>query len=342
MEMNVRRAKLMGSILSISFFFIHVLMYNIFLQCGVTPMVRFNVFSILFYPFMTVCILKGWYRLYGFGTYLEVVAHMTLSIIFTGWDNGFQVTLFALSVLAFYAEYVCSTLKTKYFRVLSICIVGMVAYIGSYIYVFFHGHPYNMPVKANYCLTIIWGIVTFIIVIAVMQVFIYIVKESEEKLEHQMSHDKLTTLPNRYYFSNYIEDINNNRGLNGYWIAIADIDDFKQINDTYGHNCGDYVLATVSDIFRNHDEVLCCRWGGEEFIFVSSGRGGQVEGYEFIDDLRKIIENYEFRFNGFSFYVTVTIGMAVYDNDMTIDSWISTADGKLYEGKHNGKNKIVL
>lgn len=342
MEINVRRAKIMGYILTISFFFIHLLMLYIFRECGVTPMARFNIFSVIFYVVIIYCVNKGWYRFYGIAIYIEVVCHMTLSIIYTGWENGFQVTLFAMTVLAFYAEYVCRKLKTKYIKVLPLCVLGVVSYIGSYIYVHKNGYQYIMPENVTFSLSIIWGVVTFIINIAALQYFVYVVIEFEEKLEHQMSHDKLTTLPNRYYFSEYIDAVNKNEGLLGHWIAIADIDDFKQINDTYGHNCGDYVLATVSDIFRHYDEVLCCRWGGEEFIFVSSGRDGQIAGYEFLDHLRKEIEAYEFRFNGFSFYVTVTMGMAVYDNEMSIDSWISTADSKLYDGKHSGKNKIVL
>lgn len=341
MEMNFRRARIMGMSMAISFLGIHLFIINVFQQCGVTPMVRFNIFSVIFYVFMCYAAHKQWFRLYAIGVYLEVMLHMFLAVIFTGWDNGFQSTILGMNVLGFYAEYVGRRLKVKQIPMLPFCFTGMLVYLASYIYVHFNGYTYQLPEEASFWLTIIWAIITFVITIVVLQIFVLIVNSSEVKLEHQMSHDKLTGLPNRYYFSNYIEKINRTESLDCYWIAIADVDDFKRINDTYGHNCGDYVLSTIASLFGENKDVLCCRWGGEEFIFISHGQN-DGDGFNYLEKLRHEVEDFEFRFNGIKFHVNVTMGMAIYNQKHSIDSWISTADGKLYEGKMNGKNKVVL
>ena len=101
MEMNVKRAKIMGIVIAFSFLLIHLFIINVSAQCDVAPMVKFNIFSVIFYAFMIIASCKEWFRLYAVGVYLEVVAHMTLAVIYTGWENGFQVTLLGMSVLAF-------------------------------------------------------------------------------------------------------------------------------------------------------------------------------------------------------------------------------------------------
>ena len=263
--MNMKRAKIVAWGMALAFLLIHVLMINIFQQCHVTPMVYFNVFSIAFYFFMIYVVYKEWLPFYAVAVYLEVAAHMTLSVIYTGWSSGFQITLIGMNVLIFYSEYVGRTLGIRYYRMLPCGILGMVLYLGSYVYLHFNPAPYKLIPNADFWLSILWGVIVFVINLFILQLLVVIADSSEKKLEHQMSHDKLTGLPNRYFMSERLDTIQKTEEL--YWIAISDIDDFKKINDTYGHNCGDYVLRTIGEIMGSKD-VLCCRWGGEEFIFI--------------------------------------------------------------------------
>ena len=265
MFMNMKRAKLIAAGMAISFLMIHILMICIFNRCRVTPMVYFNVFSICFYIFMLFVIYKEWLPFYAVSVYLEVAAHMTLAVILTGWESGFQVTIIGMSVLAFYAEYTGRTLKLKYIKMLPFCILGMFLYIGSCVYLRNHPAPYKLPEGTEFYLSVLWGIIVFVINLFVLQLFVLIIYSSEEQLEFQLSHDKLTGLPNRYFLSNQLEKIKKEKS--DCWVAISDIDNFKHINDTYGHSCGDYVLRTIGELIAKKD-VLCCRWGGEEFIYV--------------------------------------------------------------------------
>ncbi len=337
--MNLKRAKLIAVGLAICFLCIHILMITIFYQCEVTPMVYFNVFSICFYLFAIFMVYKEWLPIYAVTVYMEVAIHMTLAVLLTGWEAGFQVTLIGMNVLAFYAEYTGRSLKLKYIRVMPFCILGMFLYLGSRICLYFVPAPYDLPESARFWLTILWGVIVFVINIFVLQLLVYIANTSEEQQEYQLSHDKLTGLPNRYYFSFETEKLKKVQDC--YWIAISDIDNFKKINDTYGHNCGDYVLKTIGGILSSKG-VLCCRWGGEEFLFLDKLCEKKYDPYEFLDGIRKEIEDLPFEYDGNRFSVTMTFGMSTYEDGDDVEEVIRDADEKLYAGKHSGKNKVVV
>ncbi|SEL43419.1 diguanylate cyclase (GGDEF) domain-containing protein [Butyrivibrio sp. ob235] len=336
MFMNMKRAKLTAWGMAICFLLIHVLMISIFIQCGVTPMAKFNVFSIVFYIFMLFVVYKEWLQLYAVAVYLEVAAHMVLAALLTGWGSGFQITLIGMNVLAFFAEYTGRTLKLKYIRMMPMCILGMIFYLSVYVYLHFNPAPYALPEKAEFWLSILWGVIVFVINLFVLQFLVIIANKSEEQLEYQLSHDKLTGLPNRYYLTNHLDTLQN--GKEDYWIAISDIDDFKKVNDTYGHNCGDYVLKTVGEILSDRG-ALCCRWGGEEFLFVA--KTSEIpNAYEFLEKIRKEIEKQDFDYEGVPFKVTMTFGVSASEGKRVHDI-IHDADEKLYLGKHSGKNRVI-
>lgn len=92
--------------MAVCFLFVHVLMFFMFFRCNILPMAYFNVFSISFYIFMLFAVYKNWLRFYAVTVYLEVVAHMTLAVLMTGWNGGFQVTLIGMCSLGFFAEYI--------------------------------------------------------------------------------------------------------------------------------------------------------------------------------------------------------------------------------------------
>ncbi len=338
MFMNMKRAKFIAWGMAICFLLIHILMFIVFIQCYVVPMAIVNVFSILFYFFMLYVVHKEWLPFYAVAVYLEVAAHMTLAVILTGWGSGFQVTLIGMNVLAFYAEYTGRTLKLKYVPVLPLGILGMILYLGGCVYLRFNPAPYSLPDTAEFGLSILWGVIVFVINLFVLQLLVIIARSSEEQLEYQLSHDKLTGLPNRYFLSQKFDSLQS--GKKPYWIAISDIDDFKKVNDIYGHNGGDYVLKTVGEILSSKG-AMCGRWGGEEFIFANAISEAGPDPYTFLDDLRKEIKNYPFEFDGKKFKVTMTFGLAYSVEGLRIEDVIRDADEKLYAGKHSGKNRVV-
>jgi diguanylate cyclase (GGDEF)-like protein len=135
----------------------------------------------------------------------------------------------------------------------------------------------------------------------------------------------------------YLKDVFAESGKDRYWLAITDLDDFKLFNDTYGHNCGDYVLVTIANLLRS-PSVKVCRWGGEEFLLV--GKTVTNGPIAMLQQIRQSVHDYNFQFDNNQLHVTMTIGMSWLEPGMTLDQWISSADEKLYEGKTSGKNKL--
>ena len=116
---------------------------------------------------------------------------------------------------------------------------------------------------------------------------------------------------------------------------MIDIDDFKKINDRYGHNAGDYVLVNVARILKDicRDSKVS-RWGGEEFLILASGTIS--DNSALIEKLRASIEKEDFAFGEDHIKVTITAGLADYSGNDSIDRWVNVADENLYKGKKTG------
>lgn len=155
--------------------------------------------------------------------------------------------------------------------------------------------------------------------------------------------DALTSLFNRrYFFSNIVQLQNLNRE-SGQEIACAmiDIDYFKSVNDTYGHDCGDEVLRIFSRLLCEHfDTELCARLGGEEFAIVFSGIAHE-QLFEKLESFRKEVSSTKIEWEDDSISFTVSIGVCAKVN-MDYEEMLNLADKYLYEAKTQGRNQVVL
>ncbi len=120
-------------------------------------------------------------------------------------------------------------------------------------------------------------------------------------------------------------------------IAMIDVDDFKNVNDTFGHQQGDFVLCEISKLLRENLEKknLIGRYGGEEILMILPDTDVD-RGYHIIDRIRQIIEQHDFR----GCKVTVSGGLVQLQNEDT-QQLVSKADGLMYEAKKRGKNRII-
>ena len=168
----------------------------------------------------------------------------------------------------------------------------------------------------------------------------------KKKLEVSVRTDPLTDLPNRRGLAEKLEyeKIRFDRSKNPFTIIMGDIDQFKEINDTFGHDAGDQILTDIarmlSDNSRKQDIVS--RWGGEEFIILlpetDLGNGAILA-----EKLRDKIEKEVFTYQDKKIPVTLSFGLSVYNKkDMKTDDVIKQADQRLYEAKNSGRNKVVF
>ena len=159
----------------------------------------------------------------------------------------------------------------------------------------------------------------------------------QEMIKNEALTDGLTELKNRRAFDNDIEFLQQASDL---CIAMIDIDNFKTINDTYGHAVGDMVLRTVSDIglrLRGMDNITLYRYGGEEIAVLFHGMT-QHDALAFLERWRETCEQRHFRETNLR--VTFSGGIATKD-DMRVEEALVLADKRLYEAKRNGKNRII-
>ena len=176
------------------------------------------------------------------------------------------------------------------------------------------------------------------IAIALENYFLY------KKLKYNSNYDSLTGIFNRGKVIENINLLKQNLDFNKekYYIAMIDIDNFKKVNDIYGHIAGDKVLKEVSNVIRKSisNEDILGRYGGEEFIAIIKD---EINNYkDIIERIRRNIEELNINVNNKLIKVTSSIGVKNFNlNKMTLEENISLADKSLYEAKNSGKNRVV-
>jgi len=169
--------------------------------------------------------------------------------------------------------------------------------------------------------------------------------DSKKKLEYQLEHDVLTGVYSRRFI---MEKLNSeiSRSMRtgiSFAAAICDIDHFKKINDTYGHQAGDKVLCEFGKILeeniREYDSVG--RIGGEEFLIITPIKN-EADEISLFERVRLKVEKSRIKVDTGEISITVSIGATFYENGKTADKIISEADKALYVAKNSGRNKVVF
>ena len=166
---------------------------------------------------------------------------------------------------------------------------------------------------------------------------------NNQELHREAGTDPLTGLPNRRALLDEIEQFLHDNPDSQFSVAIADIDFFKKVNDTYGHNCGDETLKALATLFMDaaRQKYRLCRWGGEEFCFFLPEMNIDEAGRE-MNDLNIAVRQKKLRFRETDYSVTITIGVEENDFKSTLEQILDRADRKLYMGKANGRDQVVV
>lgn len=170
---------------------------------------------------------------------------------------------------------------------------------------------------------------------------------ANEKLAHLASHDPLTGLKNRLNMEKELQGLIEHQNVyqSTYAVVMLDIDWFKKINDSYGHDAGDYVLCELADIFldniRPQDSVY--RAGGEEFVVIFN-RITREQAVTKCEKIRQRIQEHRFVYHELIFRITISIGIyhpecGIVNN---VTDMLKLADNALYEAKRTGRNKVVV
>ena len=165
-------------------------------------------------------------------------------------------------------------------------------------------------------------------------------EEAKEELIILSSTDYLTKLYNRKKIDSVLEENENffKRYEDDFSIILLDIDDFKKVNDKYGHLSGDEVLVSISNIlteFTREVDVVG-RWGGEEFIIICP-KTNKDEALVLAEKLRNKISSYDFKYLG---NITASFGISSYSQNNSLKELLLKADDAMYLSKSKGKNRV--
>ena len=296
---------------------------------------------------MVLCLLNMDHmtaRLNLLGLTVIIGVWLTWYVVMYGWSGGSPNILVPVLSLAFFNIYVPPWEKIGY------CLGTIAFRIG--LYAFSLRHP---PVSALFpTSTLFFQIVNSVVPLLQLSINYILFSSSIQASERQLTinnqalhkeagTDPLTGLPNRRAMLDAIEVFRSENPASQFSLAIADIDFFKKVNDTYGHHCGDYTLVELSRLFLSSagDKYRVCRWGGEEFCFFMPELNLDDAGIV-MQDLHQAVGRMPLCFGENHFRITITIGVEEYDFQSPTDALLDRADRKLYMGKVHGRNQVVL
>lgn len=325
----------------------HIFLHFIFKSENIVLIETINFISILNYFIAYIFFKKQKFEIVYFMTIFEIVTFAFIATICLGNSLLFYTYNIAvmpiMSIYLYYNRCIKNKINNIYkitismFVLFSILFFIECIYLGNNSYYTISNNGFKMLFflnSLNIIAAVIFGSILFLTMAITMH-------KKYEKIINEHSylamHDTLTKLPNRNALNNEIQILKEKEI--DYCVIIADIDDFKQINDTYGHDCGDYILKEISDILSTYsnNNIKMFRYGGEEILFISSNNY-DIEKY--FNKIRKTIQNYNFRYNKKIIKVSMTFGISNMLNDF--DKMLKNADEKLYKGKKIGKNVVIF
>lgn len=343
----------------------HITFFILFTLNELYVLTIVNVFSIAMYIAGVIASIKSDMEKYGIrwlvAAYIEITFHAVLCTIWIGFESCFYLyEIIVLTVCVYFLYLICE--KSKFIKFLkgfittTLCsLVGCFLYFmcfDSASYMLFETRVPEDTIVIMRCINIIYDTVVTILfsILFLNEINVLIEKLNitNEKLNYSATHDTLTGLYNRRNLYEVYSQMKNDKN---FCVVMGDIDNFKKINDTYGHGCGDEVLKVVSHTISDGmtEEEIACRWGGEEFLMVMVGT--REECLERVQRIRENIISKNIEYNRDVINITMTFGFTEcsekpeevkgLQSSLNIDALIQISDSRLYYGKNNGKNRIV-
>ena len=339
--------------ISVVLAFIHIALCICFYLYEYPILFIYNIFAVILYLIMgfRFTALRE-YALMYYCCYAEITFFSSFATLLAGWDWGFMIYLIALTPVSFYLAYSSPQFghgikKPFFFVSLSMVVFVITRILSTRITPLYTERIFDQHMTLMYSVN---AIVSFFALLLFSILFTIEIRQNEIRLEEQYSllesvssKDPLTGLFNRRSMDKYLITALEQAKGDGlvFSVILGDIDDFKRVNDTYGHNIGDQVLMQVAKTISENASEGCrvCRWGGEEIlIFIPEN---ETVTYEVAEKIRQSIEQIRVSFSADYVSVTMTFGIAEYSPGLPFNKLVSIADNRLYYGKRHGKNQVV-
>lgn len=306
--------------------------------CEIYSLALFNIASVICY---VICFRLARLRMVKASWLLlaaEVTIHGVAATLIIGWDASFH-----LYILLLLPVFMISGVENRVLRYsLTASITGIYIWMDIFLK---SAQPSGMMNPLTIAFLDKFNLMTYIVIAIVMTSLYYrLVVKTEHYLREMAATDPLTGLRNRR--SMHESAIMGAAGQRRYGrpvsFVMCDIDFFKNINDTYGHESGDEVLKSIAQIIKNEVREIdhAARWGGEEFLLLlpeTPLQGGLLTA----ERLRKTIELQKVQVKNATISLTMTFGVSTLELDGSVLNAIDRADMALLEGKRTGRNRVV-
>ena len=315
------------------------------------PLLLFNIVSISIYVIGSFLIQKHTVIISCIA-FVEIILHTFICVILLGNNFGFSMYFILLIPMVYNILHSLNTnrfiLKASILSILSF-VLFVTCYVLSNL-----GQPLYASEALEKVRPFVYVANIFIVFIALSFFSILFIVETvdaynklynqNKQLDTMANTDPLTGLYNRRTMTKHIIDFFSDYKVSKqpFSIIICDIDNFKKINDTYGHEGGDEVLRSLSRIFESliRDKDFLCRWGGEEFLILLNNTDLNL-ARTIADRIRVNVENNEIKYNDKTIKITITMGVASVTEEQDYNVLFKLADERLYTGKNSGKNIVV-
>jgi len=342
-----------GIVIVLSVSLVHFLTLVIFAYLSIPIMIIISLLSIMVCFAMFLPEIGNDYSMIVKIIFTESIFYIFSATICIGWSAGFPLYIFALIPLTYYLSYLSTLRDDNKISTVGFSIVATIAFLSMRLYSYFQEPLYriantrflNYIYMTNACITIS-------LILLCLTVFTSTITYSESTLKARNSRlsslaitDPLTGFYNRRFMVDHLRQAIYRAEQTGipFSLLLCDIDDFKIINDTYGHNCGDQVILNMSSIMHRivRDSDYICRWGGEEILILLPGCPAS-NAAKLAEKIRQEISEHPVSYHGNTVPFSMTFGIQSYEACNDYLELLKKADSKLYQGKQNGKNCIVL
>lgn len=309
------------------------------------------VITAIFYQVLRILIQKGAYRLIILLSCTEVWLFAAVIEVMLGRGTNFSFLIIATIPAVFYFALSWGIYKNKELVSLIFSLFSMTEYAGLYIYDIVHPDPI-LPIKPYMEVTFTaynYG-VGFLVMVGFLMLLHWEMAQKTSSLSNknvelndEATKDPLTGLFNRRFMNQSLEEKVEKLHEEGriFGLIICDIDNFKKVNDTFGHESGDDVLVNTARVLMSslRENDVVCRWGGEEFLIAIDGN--KKVTIDVAERIRSMIEDMVVVSHGYSIKITMTFGVCESTPGLSVDKLVEIADQRLYKGKQSGKNQVV-
>lgn len=327
---------------------VHVALFIFFFALDVMPMVYLNISSIATYTWCLQHLRTGRSPVGVFyATYLEILIHAFMAVICVGYEFGFAQYMIGLIPFGYHTYGTMGRgIREKYVNPTFMAGITLAAYLACrwigmqerfpiFNLRLTHGFTFGIYSFNTLCIVIflIWSACAFLLD---TNRALKGLEAANTYLKELAYTDPLTGLYNRRHMMELFDEAGD------VWTVImCDIDKFKSVNDTYGHDFGDVVLKETAAILKNYmnGKGFVSRWGGEEVVILH--KGSFEEAVRDAEGMRMAVEEYEYMAFEKTVHCSMTVGVSMRRGLEQPDDTIKRADNRLYWGKEHGRNRVV-